>query len=79
VNIGTGSDITINDVAQIIEEVVGFCGEIVFNISMPDGTKKKLLDVSKMESFNWKPKITLQDGLKDTYEWFLKNKNKLRG
>ena len=79
INIGTGSDITINDVAQIIEEVVGFCGEIVFNISMPDGTKKKLLDVSKMESLNWKPKITLRDGLKDTYEWFLKNKNKLRG
>jgi len=79
INIGTGSDITINDVAKIIEEVVGFCGEIVFNINMPDGTKKKLLDVSKMESFNWKPKITLQDGLKDTYEWFLKNKNKLRG
>ena len=76
INIGTGTDITIKDVAQIVKEVVGFCGEIVFNTKMPDGTKRKLLDVSKMENLGWNSKITLKDGLEEVYEWFLKNKNK---
>ena len=74
INIGTGTDITIKDVAQIVKEVVGFDGEIVFDTKMPDGTKRKLLDVSKIENLGWKPVITLKDGLKETYEWFLKNK-----
>jgi len=78
INIGTGTDITIADVAQTVKEVVGFCGEIVFNTKMPDGTKRKLLDVSKMENLGWKPVIALKDGLKDTYEWFLENNKKLR-
>jgi GDP-L-fucose synthase len=72
INIGTGTDITIKDVAQIVKEVVGFCGEIVFNTKMPDGTKRKLLDISKLEKLGWKPVIPLIDGLKETYEWFLK-------
>jgi GDP-L-fucose synthase len=72
INIGTGTDITIKDVAQIVKEVVGFCGEIVFNTKMPDGTKRKLLDVSKLEKLGWKSVIPLIDGLKETYEWFLK-------
>ena len=70
INIGTGTDITIADVAQTVKEVVGFCGEIVFNTKMPDGTKRKLLDVSKIENLGWKPTIALKDGLKETYEWF---------
>jgi GDP-L-fucose synthase len=78
INIGTGVDITIKDIAQTIKEVVGFCGEIVFNTKMPDGTKRKLLDVSKIESLGWKPAIALKDGLKETYEWFLENNKKLR-
>ena len=78
INIGTGTDITIKDVAQIVKEVVGFDGEIVFNTKMPDGTKRKLLDVSKIENLGWKPVITLKDGLKETYEWFLENNKKLR-
>jgi len=69
----------IKDVAQIVKEVVGFCGEIVFNAEMPDGTKRKLLDVSKIENLGWKPAIALKDGLKETYEWFLDNNKKLRG
>jgi GDP-L-fucose synthase len=77
INIGTGTDITIADVAQTVKEVVGFCGEIVFNTKMPDGTKRKLLDVSKMENLGWNSKITLKDGLKEVYEWFLK-KQKIR-
>ena len=73
INIGTGKDITIKDVAQIVKEVVGFCGEIVFNTKMPDGTKRKLLDISKLERLGWKPEIPLIDGLKETYEWFQKS------
>ena len=79
INIGTGTDITIKDVAQIVKDVVGFCGEIVFNTKMPDGTKRKLLDVSKIENLGWMPTIALKDGLKETYEWFLENNKKLRG
>ena len=78
INIGTGTDITIKDVAQTVKEVVGFCGEIVFNTKMPDGTKRKLLDVSKIKHLGWKPIITLKDGLKDTYKWFLENNKKIR-
>ena len=72
INIGTGKDITIKDATQIIKEVVGFDGEVFFNTNMPDGTKRKLLDVSKIENLGWKYTITLKDGLKETYEWFLK-------
>jgi len=78
INIGTGTDITIKDVAQIVKEVVGFDGEIVFNTKMPDGTKRKLLDVSKIENLGWKPVITLKDGLKETYEWFITNNKVVR-
>jgi len=74
INIGTGTDITIKDVAQIVKEVVGFYGEIVFNTKMPDGTKRKLLDISKLERLGWKPEIPLIDGLKETYEWFQKSR-----
>jgi GDP-L-fucose synthase len=74
INIGTGTDITIKDVAQIVNEVVGFRGEIVFNTKMPDGTKRKLLDISKLKRLGWKPEIPLIDGLKETYEWFLKSR-----
>ena len=78
INIGTGIDITIKDVAQAIKEVIGFCGKIIFNTKMPDGTKRKLLDVSKMENLNWRSSIALKDGLKDTYKWFLENNKKIK-
>jgi GDP-L-fucose synthase len=71
INIGTGMDITIKGVAHMIKEVVGFDGEIVFNPEMPDGTKRKLLDVSRIENLGWKSNITLKDGLRETYQWFL--------
>jgi GDP-L-fucose synthase len=79
INIGTGIDIAIKDVAKIVKEVVGFCGEIIFNSKMPDGTKRKLLEVSKIEGFGWRPVVTLKDGLKDTYEWFIVNNRLARG
>ena len=76
INIGSGKDISIRDVAIMVKNIVGFQGEIVFNTQMPDGTLKKRLDISKIESFGWKPSISLEDGLKETYLWFLSH-NKL--
>jgi GDP-L-fucose synthase len=78
INIGVGIDITIKGIAYMIKDVVGFKGEIIFNDKMPDGTKRKLLDVAKIESLGWKHTIALGSGLKDTYKWFLENNKKLR-
>jgi GDP-L-fucose synthase len=72
INIGTDADIAIKNIAKMVREVVGFDGEIVFNIKMSDGTKRKLLDISKLKRLDWKPAIPLIDGFKETYEWFLK-------
>ena len=78
VNIGTGEDVTIKELATLIKEIVGFKGEIINDTTRPDGTMRKLLDVSKLHSMGWKHKTTLIDGLKKTYEWLLRNeKNKL--
>jgi GDP-L-fucose synthase len=73
VNVGTGKDLTINELAEMIKEIVGFSGELVYNTSKPDGTPKKLLDVSRLESLGWKYKIELYDGIRETYHWFLKS------
>ena len=73
INVGSGEEITIKDISYMIRDVVGYCGEIVFNTKMPDGTPRKLLDISKIEGLGWKPTINLQDGLRETYNWFLKN------
>ena len=78
INIGTGKDITIDNIAQAVKEVVGFCGEIIFNTNMPDGTKRKLLDISKIKKLGWEPAVTLKIGLDETYRWFLEDNNKLR-
>lgn len=75
VNIGTGEDLSIKELAQMIKEVVGYNGDIVWDSTKPDGTPRKLLDVSKLNSIGWKHKTELADGLKSTYEWYLDNKN----
>jgi GDP-L-fucose synthase len=75
VNIGTGVDVSIKEVAQTIKEIVGYEGEIIFDISKPDGAPRKLLDVSKINTLGWKATTTLQDGIKKTYEDFLKEKS----
>lgn len=72
VNIGTGVDITIKELAETIQQVVGFEGELKWNTAMPDGTPRKLMNVSKLHSLGWKHKINLQEGLKKTYQSFLK-------
>jgi len=72
INIGTGIDIAIKDVARLIKEIVGFNGDIVFNLRMPDGTKRKLLDVSRIKKLGWESSIALKEGIQETYDWFLK-------
>lgn len=74
INIGTGQEITIKDLAMTIKEVVGFEGDIYFDATKPDGTPKKMLEVSKLAETGWKAKIGLREGLVGTYEWFLQQK-----
>jgi GDP-L-fucose synthase len=73
VNVGAGEDISIRDLAKLICDVVGFEGSIVTDPSKPDGTPRKLLDVSKLEAMGWKPRYDLRSGLIDAYEWFKAN------
>jgi len=72
-NIGTGKEVAIRGLAEIVKEVVGYEGELVFDASKPDGTPRKLLDVSRLESAGWKYKIELRDGIEKTYKWFVEN------
>ena len=71
VNIGCGTGVTIRELAEIVKEVVGFHGEIVFDTSKPDGTPVKLLDISRIETLGWTPKIALRDGIAATYQWYI--------
>ena len=73
INVGTGSDCTIRELAETIAKVVGFSGGFRFDSTKPNGTPRKLLDVSRIESLGWRPRISLEEGLKKTYEWFLEN------
>jgi GDP-L-fucose synthase len=73
INIGWGKDISIKELAVIIREIVGFPGEIVFDTTKPDGTPRKLLDVRRMAHLGWKAKITLKEGIKQTYGWYLES------
>lgn len=72
-NIGTGKDISIQDLAELIKKIIGYQGDIVFDKSKPDGTPKKLLDISKIEKLGWKAKISLEEGLKLTYDHYMKH------
>jgi GDP-L-fucose synthase len=72
VNIGWGKDIIIEELAHLIKEVVGFEGKIVFDPSLPDGTPQKLLDISKISELGWKARISLREGIGNTYQWCLK-------
>lgn len=73
INVGTGSDLTIREVADLVKEVVDYKGGIIFDSSMPDGTPRKLLDVSRIHSLGWLAGIPLREGIQSTYEWFLSN------
>lgn len=79
VNVGTGVDCTIRELAETMKRVVGFEGELVFDANKPDGAPRKLMDVSRLESLGWKATISLDNGLQRTYQWFLQNYGLLRG
>jgi GDP-L-fucose synthase len=74
INVGWGEDITISELAQLVARVVGFEGRIAFDPSRPDGTPRKLLDVSRLRTFGWRPKVPLSEGLAATYHWYLEHK-----
>jgi GDP-L-fucose synthase len=76
-NAGTGKDITIAELAQIIKKVVGYEGELVFDTSKPDGMHRKLLDVAKLKQLGWTYKTDLEEGIRETYSWYLENINNL--
>lgn len=78
VNVGTGEDVTIRELAETIREVVGFEGDITFNSEMPDGAPRKLMDVSVLKSLGWQADIKLKEGLQDAYQWFLEHKGEAR-
>ena len=73
INVGCGEDISIRDLAELICDVVGFDGELAWDTTKPDGTPRKLLDVTKIRALGWKPEITLRDGIARVYEWFRAN------
>ncbi len=78
VNVGVGNDVSIKELAEIVKETVGFTGELKFDASKPDGTPRKLLDVTKLKKAGWHAKIDLGEGIRTTYQWFLDNKESYR-
>lgn len=72
-NVGTGEDLTIKALAETIQKIVGHQGEIIWDASKPDGTPRKLMDVSKMHNLGWKHEVELEEGIQKTYQWFLDN------
>lgn len=77
-NVGTGEDLTIRELAEMIQKIVGHTGKIIWDSSKPDGTPRKLMDVSKMTSAGWKAKTSLEDGIRKTYEWFLQHQDSFK-
>jgi len=73
INVGSGEEISIRELAELICEMVGFDGDLAWDATKPDGTPRKLLDVTKLRAFGWKPSIPLREGIARTYEWFLAN------
>jgi GDP-L-fucose synthase len=73
INVGCGEDISIRELAELICDIVGFEGQLVWDETKPDGTPRKLLDVTRLQNLGWRPTIALRDGIAQTYEWFLKN------
>lgn len=78
INVGTGIDCTIRQLAETIAGVTGFSGDLVFDTSKPDGTPRKLLDVSRLKLLGWEASISLEKGLRETYQWFLENQDNFR-
>ncbi len=78
INIGVGKDISIRELAEMIKEIVGFKGDLRFDSSKPDGTPRKRLDVSRLESLGWQSMISLSEGIEKTYRWYVEAKREYR-
>jgi GDP-L-fucose synthase len=78
INVGCGEDVTIRELAEIVLDVVGFEAELVFDATKPDGTPRKMLDITRLRKLGWNPRISLRDGIRQTYEWFLANTERLQ-
>lgn len=78
INVGTGEDLTIAELAAAVARVTGFQGQVIFDASKPDGAPRKLLDVSRLSAMGWRARISLEEGVRGTYEWFLANSGELR-
>ena len=74
INIGTGIDISIKELAEIIKQIIGFKGDLVFNTEKLEGTMRKLTDVSKLNGLGWKDKVQLEEGVNRIYKWYLETK-----
>jgi GDP-L-fucose synthase len=72
-NVGTGVDLTIKELALTIQNIVGHQGDIIWDDTKPDGTPRKVMDISKMHALGWKHKVNLEEGIAKTYDWFLEN------
>ncbi|ROH89207.1 GDP-L-fucose synthase [Stagnimonas aquatica] len=79
INVGTGQDVTIRELAETIAHITGFTGSLRFDTDKPDGTPRKLMDVSRLAAMGWRARISLVDGLRDAYDWFLAHANEARG
>ena len=79
INVGTGVDCTIRELAETVARVTGFSGKLSFDSSKPDGTPRKLMDVSRLKALGWEASISLEEGLRDAYRWFLENQDRFRG
>jgi GDP-L-fucose synthase len=78
INVGSGTDVTIAELAGIVAEVTGFAGRLSFDTSRPDGTPRKLMDVSRLTAMGWQARIGLRDGIAETYRWYLENRADIR-
>ena len=79
INVGTGEDCTIRELAETVARVTGFAGRLVFDVDKPDGAPRKLLDVSRLAALGWRPQIGLEEGLRDAYAWYVENRADVRG
>jgi len=73
INVGTGEDVTIKELAETISDIVGFMGDVEWDTSKPNGTPRKVLNVDRIKALGWEPRISLRDGIKKTYEWYKEN------
>jgi GDP-L-fucose synthase len=74
INVGTGTDVTIRELADLIKRVTGYEGTVTFDHTKPDGTPRKLLDVHRIKALGWQPTMSLEDGVAETYRWYLTNR-----